>query len=327
MSMAFEQLSDFLNNRMRMSHVYQPAMLIQLLQNGGRASATDIAKAILLRDPTQVSYYEEITKRMPGRVLTQNTGITKRERDNYYLKDFNELSSKEVSQLIELCQSRLDQFLDERNADPWMHRKRSSGQISSTLRYQVFERAKRSCELCSIHEVQKALEVDHIVPRSLGGGDDISNLQALCYSCNAMKRNTDDTDFRGVIDSYSYRKAGCEFCAPQPGPVLSMDELSYSVSAPSPISKGHTLFVPKRHIEDYFDLYQPELNAIQRNLEGGRKRLQESDASITGFTVVYESVRDTGPSVLHSYLGLIPRRSGDPVSNMGGFRGEPQITA
>lgn len=320
MSNAFDQLYDFLNSQMRMSHIYQPVMLIHLLQNGGRACTSDIAKALLVRDPTQVSYYEEITKRMPGRVLTQNRGITERERDTYYLKDFNELSSKEVNQLIDRCQSRLDQFLDAKR-DPWQHRRKSSGYISGTLRYEVFKRAKRRCELCGIHDYQKALEVDHIVPRNLGGADDISNLQALCYSCNAMKRDTDDSDFRGVIDSYGHRKAGCEFCYPIPEPVLAMDELSYSKSAPSPISKGHTLIVPKRHVEDYFDMYQPELNAIQRNLEDGRKRLQESDASIAGFNIGFDSRPDSGESASHFHLHMIPRRSGDSSFLRGSLTG------
>jgi hypothetical protein len=35
---------------------------------------------------------------------------------------------------------------------------------------------------------QRALEVDHIVPRNRGGSDDLSNLQALCFRCNAAKR-------------------------------------------------------------------------------------------------------------------------------------------
>ncbi len=35
---------------------------------------------------------------------------------------------------------------------------------------------------------QRALEVDHIVPRNQGGSDDLSKLQALCFRCNAGKR-------------------------------------------------------------------------------------------------------------------------------------------
>jgi hypothetical protein len=55
--------------------------------------------------------------------------------------------------------------------------------------------------------------IDHIVPRNAGGSDDLSNLQALCYSCNAMKRGRDTTDFRGMASRYRERADGCIFCA------------------------------------------------------------------------------------------------------------------
>ena len=45
--MTYEQLVDLLQNRMRMSHVYQPVMLMTLLQQGGRCSTTEIARSIL----------------------------------------------------------------------------------------------------------------------------------------------------------------------------------------------------------------------------------------------------------------------------------------
>lgn len=67
--MIYEQLVDFLENRMRMSHIYQPVMLIALLENEGRASTGEIAHSILSHDESQVEYYEDITKNMVGRVL------------------------------------------------------------------------------------------------------------------------------------------------------------------------------------------------------------------------------------------------------------------
>ncbi|MFM7652698.1 MAG: HNH endonuclease [Vulcanococcus sp.] len=49
-------------------------------------------------------------------------------------------------------------------------------------------RAKGRRECCGAHEHQRVLEVDHIVPRNHGGTGDLSNLQALCFRCNAGKR-------------------------------------------------------------------------------------------------------------------------------------------
>jgi hypothetical protein len=60
---------------------------------------------------------------------------------------------------------------------------------------------------------QRALEVDHIVPRNHGGSDDLSNLQALCFRCNAGKRDTDSTVFRGLQSSYAHRQDSFVFCA------------------------------------------------------------------------------------------------------------------
>ena len=77
----FEQLRTFLTKEMRMSHVYQPVMLLELLSRNGSASVEQIAKSLLLHDRSQIEYYESITKNMVGRVLTKNRGLTDKEGD------------------------------------------------------------------------------------------------------------------------------------------------------------------------------------------------------------------------------------------------------
>jgi hypothetical protein len=49
-----------------MSHIYQPVMIRELVKRGGKASIRNIAAAFLARDVSQLEYYEQITKGMPG---------------------------------------------------------------------------------------------------------------------------------------------------------------------------------------------------------------------------------------------------------------------
>ncbi len=320
MSKSFERLSDFILHRMRMSHVYQPVMLIELLRRQGSASTTEIAKALLSRDLSQVEYYEHITKNMVGKVLTKNRGITSKDKNQYSLLEFDGLNGQEKSKLIELCESKIDEYL-ERRQDPWGHRKKSSGYISGTIRYRVLSRAKFRCELCGISAEQKALEVDHIVPRNNGGTDDESNLQSLCYSCNAMKRDRDDTDFRKVRKSYEDRESGCLFCEIPKERVIAENELAYVILDAFPVTAQHTLIIPKRHIDDFFSLYQPERNAIQQLLEERRKVILDSDPNVTGFNIGNNVGEDGGQTVMHCHTHLIPRRKGDISDARGGVRG------
>ncbi len=70
--MTREELLDFIRNRMRMSHIYQPVMLRVLLESSGSATERQIAEAISSEDPSQVEYYEKITRDMVGRVLRRH---------------------------------------------------------------------------------------------------------------------------------------------------------------------------------------------------------------------------------------------------------------
>ena len=76
--MDFSDLKAFIDKTMRMSHIYQPVMLMTLLEGGGKASVRDIASSILIHDESQIEYYEQITKEMVGRVL-RNHAVLKKE--------------------------------------------------------------------------------------------------------------------------------------------------------------------------------------------------------------------------------------------------------
>jgi hypothetical protein len=126
---------------------------------------------------------------MVGRVLTGN-GITTYVDGHDSLLGSDELSDAERDELLELCRQRLDGFRAQRGEEVFAHRSRHRSPISGSVKYGVLTRARGRCECCVAHEHQRALEVDHIIPRNQGGSDAISNLQALCFRCNAGKRVT-----------------------------------------------------------------------------------------------------------------------------------------
>ncbi len=58
-----------------------------------------------------------------------------------------------------------------------------------------------------------------------------------------MKRDRDDTDFRGIAQSYRKREDGCVFCEMAQGEVLSENELCYARDDLHPVTKYHALII------------------------------------------------------------------------------------
>ncbi len=323
-NLSFKHLEAFIRERMRMSHIYQPVMLQVLLEKGGFASTEEVAKALLSYDRSQVEYYEIRIKKMVGKVLTRN-GVIEPVKDGRrivgYKLSANDLSSQEIAALRDLCQQRLAAYIDQRGDTIWGHRGVADGYVPGSVRYEVLKRAKHRCELCGAHENQTALHVDHIVPRAKGGSDELSNFQALCVTCNTNKRDRDDTDFRGVLDSYNFREGDCLFCEIDDDRIIAESELCYAIRDGFPVTPMHTLVIPKRHVADYFDLYQPELNAIQAMLSEQRSIIMQADPQVTGFNVGINAGADSGQTIFHVHVHLISRRKGDVAEPRGGVRG------
>jgi diadenosine tetraphosphate (Ap4A) HIT family hydrolase len=89
----------------------------------------------------------------------------------------------------------------------------------------------------------------------------------------------------------------------------------------SPVTKGHRLIVPVRHVVDFFDMNEHELRDAHVTLHALRRELQKSDPKIAGFNVGVNCGEVAGQTVFHAHIHLIPRRFGDTPSPRGGVRG------
>ena len=106
-------LKDFINNRMKMSHVYQPVMLKVLLQQNGQATIDEIAKSLLLYDQSQIDYYGLRTKSLVGKVLTNNDVVEPikqgRSLVGYRLVQ-DDITEAERASLVALCDQHINDY-------------------------------------------------------------------------------------------------------------------------------------------------------------------------------------------------------------------------
>lgn len=321
--MDFEGLRDFIENKMKMQHIYQPVMIKTLLtSDANKVSVRTIAREFSNMDESQVDYYKVITKQMPGRVLKHH-GIVTETKDGYSL-NVNSLTDSQKQALIKLCDQKIKIYIHTKGGEKriWEYRMRSSRYIPGTVRFEVLKRAKGKCELCGISASQKFLQVDHIIPRNRGGESKIENYQALCYTCNAQKMDKDSTDFRDLDKIYEKRQKECPFCNITISSFNIIDKNSSAIAFEDkyPVSRGHTLVIPFRHISSFFELGSFEKRSCLLLIDNVRNKILESDRTITGFNVGFNDGIDAGQTIFHCHIHVIPRRKDDIPVPTGGIR-------
>lgn len=116
-------------------------------------------------------------------------------------------------------------------------------------------------------------------------------------------------------------QADCIFCARirQPGEVRASNNLAVVVDDKFPLSPGHCLVVPRRHVADWFDLSGLEQAAIVR-LTNRARSLVETSLSPDGYNIGINIGASGGQTVGHVHLHLIPRYTGDRPDPRGGVR-------
>jgi diadenosine tetraphosphate (Ap4A) HIT family hydrolase len=136
-----------------------------------------------------------------------------------------------------------------------------------------------------------------------------------------MKRDRDDTDFRSIAASYSIREEGCFFCQPGRKRIIAENALCFALQDAFPVTEDHTLIIPKRHVSDYFALYQPEINALHSLALEMKKLIGSKDPAVSGFNIGVNEGAAAGQTIFHCHVHLIPRRKGDVDDPRGGVRG------
>ena len=103
--------------------------------------------------------------------------------------------------------------------------------------------------------------------------------------------------------------------------IVGQNELAIAFRDLYPVTPLHTLIIPKRHVSEYFDLYQPELNAINQLINEVRNAVLLADNTVEGFNIGTNAGEVSGQTVFHCHVHLIPRRRDDTASPRGGVRG------
>lgn len=87
-----------------------------------------------------------------------------------------------------------------------------------------------------------------------------------------------------------------------------------------PVSKGHALIIPKRHVASYFDLTNHEQEAINIMLLYVKQKIDERYHP-DGYNIGVNINEAAGQSVFHVHMHIIPRYKGDVKNPKGGIRG------
>ncbi|MEM7555755.1 MAG: bifunctional class I SAM-dependent methyltransferase/HIT family protein [Cyanobacteria bacterium P01_A01_bin.84] len=122
---------------------------------------------------------------------------------------------------------------------------------------------------------------------------------------------------------YNYQKNSenrCIFCNPRRSlTLLTESATAYAILDGYPVSKGHTLVIPKRHVSNYFELPFKEQSACWLMVNKVQEILNQEFIP-DGFNVGMNVNRNAGQNVMHATIHVIPRYQGDAEGNRGGIR-------
>ena len=113
--------------------------------------------------------------------------------------------------------------------------------------------------------------------------------------------------------------AQCPFCSLLKERIWLETDAAVAVLDGFPVSDGHSLAIPKRHVELLFDLPEGELMEVWA-LVGKVRRLLQQKYKPDGFNIGVNEGQAAGQTIGHAHVHIIPRQTGDVADPRGGIR-------
>ena len=109
------------------------------------------------------------------------------------------------------------------------------------------------------------------------------------------------------------------FLAIEPSAWVASNALAFAIPDQYPVSPGHTLIVPRRLVQTWFEASREEQSALF-DLVGVVKSALDKELRPDGYNVGFNVGEAAGQTVMHLHVHLIPRFRGDVVDPRGGIR-------
>lgn len=111
----------------------------------------------------------------------------------------------------------------------------------------------------------------------------------------------------------------CPFCTLPKERVIDSNHHGMVIRDGFPISPGHTLVIPNRHIGSFFELTPDERQSLLDLLDAA-KLVLDSELKPDGYNIGINDGPSAGQTVPHLHIHLIPRYNGDQTDPRGGVR-------
>jgi diadenosine tetraphosphate (Ap4A) HIT family hydrolase len=116
-----------------------------------------------------------------------------------------------------------------------------------------------------------------------------------------------------------FRPSDCPFCWLPAERILEANAQGFVAADAFPVSAGHALVIPRRHVVSFFELTEGEVIAVHELMRRMKQRLDET-LKPDGYNIGINAGAASGQTVGHVHIHLIPRYAGDVADPVGGVR-------